>query len=93
MSDAKGSVVASDEVSDSRWLGKGPVWIMILIVGPLALPFLFRSPHFSRGAKWAISVPLLLLTVLFLAAILFLILNDITMEMVLQMAESLETTP
>lgn len=56
---------APEEVSHSKWLGKGPVWILILILGPFALPFLFLSPHFTRGAKTGITVALLVLMLLF----------------------------
>lgn len=65
MTDEKRPVAANDGISGSKWLGKGPVWIMILIVGPLAIPFLLLSPHFSRKAKIGLSVALLLVTFLF----------------------------
>jgi hypothetical protein len=35
-----------------------PVWVLVLlfaVLGPLGLPYLWRSPRFSRGAKIALS--------------------------------------
>ena len=74
--------------TNTPWLGKGPVWIMILLIGPLALPFLWRSPHFSKGSKIAITIPLIVLTLLFLAALAFLWFNNITMETLENMANT-----
>lgn len=74
---------------NAPWLGKGPVWFLILLVGPLALPFLLRSPHFSKGSKIALAIPLVLLTLLFLAALIFLWFNDINMETLENMTHTL----
>jgi hypothetical protein len=35
-----------------------PVWVLVLlflVLGPLGLPYLWRSPRFSRGAKIALT--------------------------------------
>jgi len=40
---------------------------MLMLVGPLALPLLWRSPHFSRSAKWVWSVIVVGAMLLFLA--------------------------
>ena len=35
-----------------------PVWVLLLlflVLGPLGLPYLWRSPRFSRGAKLALT--------------------------------------
>ncbi len=47
----------------TKLLGKGPVWIMILVVGPLAIPMLIYSPHFSKTFKWVVSLLLIVVTV------------------------------
>lgn len=64
---------------DNRWLAKGPIWILIAIIGPLALPFLFLSPHFSKGSKVGISLGLLLF------ALLFSLLGNVAVEMATQL--------
>ena len=55
---------SSQKIATSKWLGKGPVWIMIFLIGPLAIPLLLRSPRFSKRGKWLISIILILFTVL-----------------------------
>lgn len=75
MTDEKNTVANDANVPGSKLLGKGPVWVMILIIGPLAIPFLLLSPHFSKKAKIGISLALLLLSVLFF------LLGNIAMEM------------
>ncbi|GMV92558.1 MAG: hypothetical protein AMXMBFR82_23360 [Candidatus Hydrogenedentota bacterium] len=48
----------------TRWYYE-PVWILILgfaVIGPLVLPLVFKSPKLSRGAKWGISVAVILYT-------------------------------
>ena len=40
---------------------------MVLLVGPLALPLLWRSPHFSRFAQWAWTTVIMATVCLFLA--------------------------
>ena len=40
---------------------------MILLLGPLALPLLWRSPHFSRFAQWAWTAVIMAAVGLFLA--------------------------
>jgi hypothetical protein len=44
-----------------------PVWIFILgfaVIGPLALPLVIKSPKLSRGAKWGISLAIIVYTAL-----------------------------
>ncbi len=50
--------------SSSRWYAK-PVWLVLWIslIGPLALPMVWSSPHLTRPAKWMISITVILLTV------------------------------
>jgi hypothetical protein len=38
------------------------VWVWLLSFGPLALPLLFRSPRFGRGAKIGITLAVAVLT-------------------------------
>jgi hypothetical protein len=40
---------------------------MLLLVGPLALPLLWRSPHFSRAACWTWTVIVVAAALLFVA--------------------------
>lgn len=50
----------------SGWfLKKGSVWTLILLVGPLALPFLWLSPDFKQGTKIFLTLLLSILTLLF----------------------------
>lgn len=42
----------------SRW----GVVILLSILGPLGLPFLWRSPSFGKGLKWLMTVLLLVFT-------------------------------
>ncbi|MBF0428011.1 MAG: hypothetical protein HQL94_03750 [Magnetococcales bacterium] len=44
------------------YLKKSVVWTLILAVGPLALPLVWLSPHFSRTYKTVLTLLLLLLT-------------------------------
>jgi hypothetical protein len=46
---------------------KGFVVAMLLLVGPLALPLLWRSPNFSRTACWLWTVLVVGVALLFLA--------------------------
>ena len=42
-----------------------PVWVLVLlfvVLGPLGLPYLWRSPRFSRGMKIALTICVLLYT-------------------------------
>ena len=49
----------------NRWyLSKGFVWTMLVVVGPLGLPFLWFSPHFSRQAKITLTTTAIVLTFL-----------------------------
>ena len=49
----------------NRWyLSKGFVWAMLAIFGPLGLPLLWFSPHFSKQTKILITVVALVLTFL-----------------------------
>lgn len=38
-------------------------WLGVLLVGPLALPILWRDPRYSRLSKFLISLGVILLTV------------------------------
>jgi hypothetical protein len=43
-----------------------PLWILVLaftVLGPFALPLVWRSPLMSRGAKWLLSAIILSATV------------------------------
>ncbi len=40
---------------------------MLLLVGPLALPLLWQSPHFSRAARWTWTVIVVGVAVMFIA--------------------------
>ncbi len=54
-------------IDKSNWLfKKGPVWALILIVGPFALPLLWFSPHFTKTSKLYLTALLILLTLLML---------------------------
>ena len=47
-----------DETGPVRWYYR-PVWVLVLlflVLGPLGLPYLWRSPKFSRGMKIALTV-------------------------------------
>jgi len=44
-----------------------PVWVLVLlfvVLGPVGLPTLWRSPAFSQGAKIALTIVVLAYTVL-----------------------------
>lgn len=50
------------------WYYRVPyVFAMLLLVGPLALPLLWRSPHFSRFARWGWTIVVIGAVLLFLA--------------------------
>ncbi len=50
------------------WYYRAPyVVAMVLLVGPLALPLLWRSPHFSRFAQWVWTTVIMATVGLFLA--------------------------
>jgi hypothetical protein len=40
---------------------------MLVLVGPLALPLLWQSPHFSRAARWLWTVLVVSVALLFIA--------------------------
>jgi hypothetical protein len=47
-----------------------PVWVLVLlflVLGPLGLPYLWKSPRFSRGAKIALTACVIAYTVLLVA--------------------------
>ncbi len=46
------------------------VWVWILSLCPLALPFLWLSPAFGKWSKWVISFVLILLTYWLVLAVL-----------------------
>ncbi|MGE5817211.1 MAG: hypothetical protein ACM37Z_04240 [Deltaproteobacteria bacterium] len=43
------------------------VIVMLLLVGPLALPLLWQSPHFSRFARWTWTAIVVAAVVMFIA--------------------------
>jgi hypothetical protein len=43
------------------------VIVMLLLVGPLALPLLWKSPNFSRRARWTWTVIILAAVTMFIA--------------------------
>jgi hypothetical protein len=57
---------ASDQPSDFYYR-KSYVVVMLLLVGPLALPLLWKSPHFSRSARWTWTVTVAAAVVMFIA--------------------------
>ena len=57
---------SSDQPSDFYYR-KPYVIAMLLLVGPLALPLLWQSPHFSRLARWTWTVVVVAAVVMFLA--------------------------
>jgi hypothetical protein len=47
-----------------RWYHR-PVWVLILlffVLGPLGLPYLWKSPRFSRGMKVVLTVAVIAYT-------------------------------
>lgn len=78
--DAYKTAQAGDQPLD--WFSR-PAYViaMLLLVGPLALPLLWRSPYFSRAARWG-------WTVLVIAAVgLFLIMPYLLTRLLEQMPE------
>jgi hypothetical protein len=57
---------ASGQPSDFYYR-KPYVVVMLLLVGPLALPLLWQSPHFSRFARWAWTVIVTVAVAMFMA--------------------------
>jgi hypothetical protein len=52
--------------SPVKWYYR-PVWVLVLlffVLGPLGLPYLWKSPRFSRGMKIALTVCVIVYTVL-----------------------------
>ena len=50
-----------------EWYYRRPYVVsMLLVVGPLALPLLWRSPHFSRVARWLWTIVVVGVAALFL---------------------------
>ena len=50
------------------WYYRKPyVVAMLLLIGPVALPLLWRSPHFSSPARWAWTALVLGIVLLFIA--------------------------
>jgi hypothetical protein len=59
------------------------VVVMLLLVGPLALPLLWRSPHFSRFARWT-------WTVIVTAAVIMLIATPYLMDWLIKQAAEMK---
>lgn len=56
---------ANDDPDRLPWYHR-PVWVLVLlfvVLGPLGLPTLWRSPAFSRGAKIALTIVMVVYTV------------------------------
>ena len=54
--------------------------LLFLVLGPLAIPILIKSPCFSDAEKWVFSVMVIVLTILFvvlLVWVFFAVLNHI----------------
>jgi hypothetical protein len=58
------AAVSATEILEVRWYHR-PVWVLILlflVLGPLGLPYLWKSPKFSRGMKIALTIAVLVYT-------------------------------
>ena len=58
----------------STWLSGEKAWyviLMLLTVGPMAVPLLWQSPRFSRGGKIGWTIAVILLALLGIAMLLF----------------------
>lgn len=53
------------------------ILLILLVLGPFGLPLVFKSPKFSRTAKWVVTVLTLLYTVYLIYATV-----DLTRKMV-----------
>ncbi len=63
-----GVVRSREPPAPLKWYYR-PVWVLILlflVLGPLALPYLWRSPSFSRRLKVALTVLVVAYTGLFI---------------------------
>jgi hypothetical protein len=63
------AVVSSREASTPLAWYYRPVWVLVLlfvVLGPLALPFLWRSPRFSSPLKVVLTLLVLAYTGLFI---------------------------
>jgi hypothetical protein len=57
-------VLVAEPVASVRWYHR-PVWVLILlffVLGPLGLPYLWKSPRFSRGMKIVLTVAVIVYT-------------------------------
>ncbi len=58
------AVHATESPVTVKWYYR-PLWVLVLlflVLGPLGLPYLWRSPRFSRGAKIALTACVLAYT-------------------------------
>ena len=65
------SLHAMDPDAQLPWYHR-PGWVLVLlfvILGPLALPYLWKSPRFSRGMKIALTVAEIVYTVMLLETV------------------------
>ncbi len=63
-----GSVRSREPPAPLKWYYR-PVWVLVLlflVLGPLALPYLWRSPCFSRRLKIVLTVLVVAYTGLFI---------------------------
>ena len=63
-----GVVRSREPPSPLTWYYR-PVWVLVLlflVLGPLALPYLWRSPSFSRRLKFVLTVLVIAYTGLFI---------------------------
>ena len=59
-------MLSSAPAAELKWYYR-PVWVLILlfvVLGPLGLPYLWRSPRFSRNGKVVLTLLVLLYTAL-----------------------------
>ena len=60
--DAKFCPHCGRKQAKSQWYYR-PIWILVLaflVIGPLALPLVWRSPFMSRPVKWVLSIAITL---------------------------------
>jgi hypothetical protein len=58
--------MSKSEITKCKWYYKPFwVWVLILSIGPFALPFLILSPRFNKISKWIIPIITCIVTVYF----------------------------
>ena len=57
--------IKKDIFQDIPWYySKAFVWILLLSIGPIGLPWLFKSPKFTQTSKWVITILILSISLL-----------------------------